>query len=104
MTGGREIVSLIGQRQDLDQFRKKNWEGTFDQYLDLVTQDGRATRNAFQRVYDNRHWLSDVVGAAFLGHAVGKELVHFHYRHDIDGVLQPYLTQGAVGMEITLRF
>src|SRR5215471_4500424 len=52
MTGGREIVSLIGQRQDLDQFRKKNWEGTFDQYLDVVTQDGRATRNAFQRVYD----------------------------------------------------
>jgi len=28
MTGGREIVSLIGQRQDIDQFRKKNWEGT----------------------------------------------------------------------------
>ena len=52
MTGGREIVSLIGQRQDLDQFRKKNWEGTFDQYLDIVSQDGRATRNAFQRVYD----------------------------------------------------
>ncbi len=39
MTGGREIVSLIGQRQDLKQFRKKNWEGTFDQYLDLVTED-----------------------------------------------------------------
>jgi len=52
MTGGREIVSLIGQRQDLDQFRKKNWEGTFDQYLDVVTQDARVTRNAFQRVYD----------------------------------------------------
>jgi serine protein kinase len=52
MTGGREIISLIGQRQDLDQFRKKNWEGTFDQYLDVVSQDGRATRNAFQRVYD----------------------------------------------------
>ena len=46
MTGGREIVSLIGQRQDLEQFRKKNWEGTFDQYLDLVSQDGRVTRNA----------------------------------------------------------
>ena len=52
MTGGREIVSLIGQRQDLDQFRKKNWEGTFEQYLDVVTQDARVTRNAFQRVYD----------------------------------------------------
>src|SRR6201986_630042 len=52
MTGGREIISLIGQRKDLDQFRKKNWEGTFDQYLDVVAQDARVTRNAFQRVYD----------------------------------------------------
>ncbi len=52
MNSGRELVSLIGQRQDLDQFRKKNWEGSFDQYLDVVSQNPRATRNAFQRVYD----------------------------------------------------
>ncbi|HUK82580.1 MAG TPA: phosphatase PAP2 family protein [Verrucomicrobiae bacterium] len=59
---------------------------------------------AFQRVYDNRHWLSDVVGAAFLGHTVGKELVHFHYRRDVDGVLQPYITRDTVGMQMTFRF
>ncbi len=41
MTGGREILSLIGQRQDLDQFRRKNWEGTFEEYLDV-----RARRSA----------------------------------------------------------
>ncbi len=29
MNSGREIVSLVAQRQDLDQFRKKNLEGTF---------------------------------------------------------------------------
>src|SRR5580765_6321718 len=52
MSGGREIVALVGQRQDLDQFRKKNWQGTFEQYLDLVHEDPRVTRNAFQRVYD----------------------------------------------------
>ncbi len=52
MSEGRAIVSLIAQRQDLDQFRKKNWEGTFEEYLDLVQRNPRVTRNAFQRVYD----------------------------------------------------
>ena len=44
MTGGREIISLIGQRQDLDQFRRKNWEGTFEEYLDIVRAAIRASR------------------------------------------------------------
>ncbi|MDH3717252.1 MAG: serine protein kinase [Planctomycetota bacterium] len=52
MAGGREILSLVAQRQDLEQFRKKNWEGTFEEYLDIVRQNPRVTRNAFQRVYD----------------------------------------------------
>ncbi|MEX0711513.1 MAG: serine protein kinase, partial [Pirellulales bacterium] len=52
MSEGRSIISLVAQRQDLDQFRKKNWEGSFEQYLDLVRQDPKVTRNAFERVYD----------------------------------------------------
>jgi len=50
--GGPEIVSLIAQRQDLQQFRRKNWEGSFEDYLDLVRDDPTVTRNAFERVYD----------------------------------------------------
>ncbi|HEY2413083.1 MAG TPA: serine protein kinase [Pirellulaceae bacterium] len=52
MSHGREIISLVAQRQDLDQFRKKNWVGTFEEYLDLVRQKPEVTRNAFERVYD----------------------------------------------------
>ena len=52
MTRGQDIVSTIADRQDLDQFRKKNWVGTFEQYLDLVRENPRITRNAFARVYD----------------------------------------------------
>ncbi|REJ96526.1 MAG: serine protein kinase [Planctomycetota bacterium] len=52
MSGGRNIISLIADRQDLDQFRKKNWEGTFEEYLDIVRENPDVTRNAFQRVYD----------------------------------------------------
>ena len=49
---GQEIISLVAERQDLAQFRRKHWEGTFDQYLDLVRAEPSVTRNAFQRVYD----------------------------------------------------
>jgi serine protein kinase len=52
MSNGRSIINLIAQRQDLEQFRKKNWEGSFEEYLDLVKADPKVTRNAFERVYD----------------------------------------------------
>lgn len=52
MTGGRNIISLVAQRQDLEQFRRKNWEGSFEEYLDLIRSEPKATRNAFERVYD----------------------------------------------------
>ncbi|GAA4437763.1 serine protein kinase [Bremerella cremea] len=52
MAGGREIVSFLAERQNLEQFRKKNWQGTFEEYLDLVAQNPAITRNAFQRCYD----------------------------------------------------
>ena len=52
MNNGREIISLVAERQDLDQFRRKNWEGAFEEYLDVVRSDPRVTRNAFERVYD----------------------------------------------------
>ena len=52
MRDGSDIISLVAERQDLDQFRRKNWEGTFAEYLDLVRGNPKATRNAFQRVYD----------------------------------------------------
>ena len=57
-----------------------------------------------QRITDNKHWLSDVVGGAFLGDVVGKNIVHFHYRRNTDGVLQPYVTRDAVGLQMVLRF
>jgi serine protein kinase len=52
MRAGREIISLVAEQQDLERFRKKSWEGTFEEYLDLVRSDPRLTRNAFERVYD----------------------------------------------------
>ena len=52
MSESRNIISLIGERQDVTQFRKKHWIGTFDEYLDIVRQNPRVARNAYERVYD----------------------------------------------------
>jgi len=51
-TQGRSIISLVAERQDLDQFKKKTWIGSFEEYLDFVHQQPRVTRNAFERVFD----------------------------------------------------
>ena len=52
MSYGREIISLVADKQDLAQFQRKTWEGTFEEYLELVRANPLVTRNAFERVYD----------------------------------------------------
>jgi len=46
------ILSLIHQYQNTEYFRELNWEGTFEDYLEIVQLNPRVTRTAFQRVYD----------------------------------------------------
>ena len=36
MVNGNEIIFLVPDRQDRDQFRRKNWAGTFEEYLNIV--------------------------------------------------------------------
>jgi len=52
MNNGRELLTLLAERQNLEQFRKKTWQGSFEQYLDMVAENPAITRNAFQRCYD----------------------------------------------------
>ncbi len=49
---GADIIALIAKEQDLEQYRRKNWQGSFQEYLDIVAARPEVTRNAFQRVYD----------------------------------------------------
>ncbi|MCA9178928.1 MAG: serine protein kinase [Planctomycetales bacterium] len=49
---GADIIRFVAESQDVAQFRRKNWEGSFAEYLDLVRETPRVTRNAFQRMYD----------------------------------------------------
>lgn len=59
---------------------------------------------AAERTQVNAHWLTDVVGAAFLGHAVGKTIVRMHYRRDFEGKVTPYVADHVVGLQVTFDF
>ncbi len=46
------LLAKIEQLQDTSGFRGQHWEGTFEDYLEIVRQDPRVARTAFQRLYD----------------------------------------------------
>ena len=46
------IQSFISDHYRPTDFSHLHWSGTFQEYVDLVTENPTVTRNAFQRVYD----------------------------------------------------
>lgn len=46
------LMQRIAALQDIQQYQELNWEGSFEDYLDLVRDDPRVSRNAYQRLYD----------------------------------------------------
>ena len=46
------MVSRIASLQDYDRYRDLHWEGSFEDYLNIVRERPEVTRNAFQRLYD----------------------------------------------------
>jgi serine protein kinase len=46
------LAAIIERKLDVSDFREQHWEGTFNEYLDLVLDNPSVARNAFQRVYD----------------------------------------------------
>jgi serine protein kinase len=43
---------MLGDNSAVKEFRNFHWEGSFQDYLDLVKKDAKISRNAFQRCYD----------------------------------------------------
>src|ERR1700722_17377604 len=52
MSIGKTILAGIRQQLNLTDYRKIHWEGTFDEYLDIVREHPDVTRTAYQRLYD----------------------------------------------------
>jgi serine protein kinase len=52
MSAGVDLIARLAGRQDPVEYRKKHWHGSFAEYLDIVRDNPRVTRTAYQRVYD----------------------------------------------------
>ena len=80
MSQSREIISLVSSRQDLEQFRKKHWIGTFEEYLEIVRENPKVARNAFERVYD----MICSYGSDVYEVGRGEHRVHYRFFDDPD--------------------
>lgn len=45
-------VAQIAKLQDLENYKELNWEGSFDEYLEIVRRQPGVIRSAYQRIYD----------------------------------------------------
>ncbi len=52
MSTGRDLLQQISSRQSAEAFRHEHWQGSFDEYLDIVRATPEVTRTAHQRMYD----------------------------------------------------
>ena len=79
MSTGSDLIAMIASRQNLADYQKKHWHGTFAEYLDIVRRSPKVTRTAYQRVYDMilSHGTEEVV--------VNKEkLIRYKFFEDRD--------------------
>ncbi|HEY1065689.1 MAG TPA: serine protein kinase, partial [Pirellulales bacterium] len=76
---GKSMLELISKRQDIEQFRKTNWEGSFEEYLDMVKANPKIARNAWQRVYEM------IVSYGFTEYEVARERrIRYRFFEDPD--------------------
>src|SRR4030088_2510501 len=52
MENAMTLTSKIAALQDFREYQELNWNGSFEDYLNLVRENPKITRTAFQRVYD----------------------------------------------------
>jgi serine protein kinase len=52
MSENTSLLTKLGELQEARNFKSLHWEGSFDDYLEIIRQDPKVTRTAFQRIYD----------------------------------------------------
>lgn len=52
MRSGSELIAKISELQDKKKYQELNWQGSFEDYLDIVANNPKVARNAYQRMYD----------------------------------------------------
>src|SRR4051812_18154917 len=49
---GQSILTSIRDQLNLPEYQKIHWEGSFEEYLDIVHKHPEVTRSAYERLYD----------------------------------------------------
>ena len=65
---------------------------------------GLASLTAFARVYDNKHWASDVFFGGAIGYFVGKTVVRYHTQSNSALMILPTITPQGLGVTAQCRF
>ncbi|NCN28126.1 serine protein kinase [bacterium] len=52
MSKSININDFVQSKINVDEFKKIHWEGSFQDYINIVTETPQVTRNAYQRLYD----------------------------------------------------
>jgi serine protein kinase len=73
------LIQWINKLHDSKAFRERHWQGSFEEYLQIVKTDPQVCRNAFRRVYDMI--LSKGSTEYF---DVKKRIIHYHFFDDRD--------------------
>ena len=65
---------------------------------------GLASLTAFARIYDNKHWASDVFFGGAIGYFVGKTVVRYHTQSDSALTILPTVSLQGLGLTAQYRF
>jgi serine protein kinase len=73
------LIAKIAALQNLNEYRELHWEGTFEDYLEIVKKTPKVTRNAYQRMYDMilSYGREEYIDSK-------KKLVHYKFFEDPD--------------------
>jgi serine protein kinase len=77
MTNG--LLSRIAEMQDRKSYAEQHWEGSLEEYLEIVRKNPKVTRTAFQRAYDMilSHGKTEYLGNK-------KKLIRYNFFTDPD--------------------
>src|ERR1700688_2930524 len=73
----QSLLATVASLQDKNVYEDLHWEGSFDDYLNIIKEEPTVVRTAFQRLYDmiNGFGRKDYIDSK-------KRLVHYNFFDD----------------------
>ena len=75
----KNLLSKIGKLHDIEEYKELHWEGSLEDYFELVRKDPNIVRTAYQRVYD---MILSYGSEAYVDNK--KKMVRYHFFSDPD--------------------